>query len=385
MDISYIINVLGEEQHESIQDVAPPLHQTSNFSYDSVKTMRNAIQNEYDNYLYTRGNNPTLALLRLKLAALEGAEDALLFASGSAAIAAAVLNVVKAGDHIISVQQPYSWTRNLFSLFLAKFGVTVTYIAEFSEQVLNQSLNHNTRLIYLETPNSFTFGVQPIESICTWAKEKGLYVFVDNSYNSPLGQTPIALGADLVMHSATKYICGGSDAVAGVICGNKKLLNSIFKSELMTLGGIISPFNAWMLLKGLRTLPLRLKASSDNAAFIVNHLKDHPKVERFYYPMHPESTDYEIANKQMKYSGGLFSLAINGTLPQVETFCNSLKRFRLAVSWGGYESLAYPACAALSGHSDEQTHNFNIVRFYAGLEDKTVLLADINQALNAIK
>jgi cystathionine beta-lyase len=386
MDISYIINELGEERELYFNAVAPPIMQSSNFAYPTVAEMRHAISNEYDEYFYTRGNNPTVEMLRKKLAALEGSEDALVLSSGAAAVAAAVMANIKSGDHIVSVAKPYSWTNKLFNTLLPRFGIVASMIDGTDPENFRKAIQPNTRLVYLESPNSFTFELQDIEAVVAIAREHNLITLIDNSYASPLYQKPIAMGVDISIHSATKYIGGHSDTIAGVICGTRAMMQKIFASEFMTMGGIVAPLNAWLLIRGLRTLPIRMQRVSQTTPLIVEFLEKHPLVKEMYYPFSTSHPQHALAMKQMSGKGGQFTIRLAvDTMDKVELFCNSLKRFLMACSWGGHESLIFPACAAYGISPDRQLPvSFNLIRFYVGLEEADVLIADLQQALERI-
>jgi len=385
-DLSYILNHLGENREDYLNSVAPPIFQTAMFASPTVEAMRSMIQNEQNQPFYTRGNNPTVNILREKMAALEGTEDALMFASGCAAIAAAVMANVQAGDHIVSVQKPYSWTKKLLSTFLPRFGVSVTYIDGTDAANYEKAIQPNTKVLFLESPNSWTFEQQDLTLVGKIAKAHGLVSIIDNSYASPIFQQPAKYGIDIMTHSATKYIAGHSDAVAGALCASKKMISKIFAGEFMTIGGVISPFNAWLLLRGLRTLEVRLERISATTAKVVDYLAQHPKIEKIWYPFHVQNPQYDLAQKQMKQGAGMFTIAIKANdVAEVEQVCNALKRFLLAVSWGAYESLAFPA-AALYGSPHYPTPDlaWNMVRICIGLETPEVLVADFEQALAVI-
>lgn len=385
MDISHILNHLGEERENYFNAVSPPIIQTSNFCFNTVADMRVGLQREFDAPFYTRGYNPTVAILRKKLAALEGAEDALVFGSGCAAIAAAVMSSVKSGDHVVCVQKPYSWTKKLLLNILAKYGVETTMIDGTQVENFKNAIRENTKLIFLESPNSMTFEMQDIEEVCKLAKKKNIATVIDNSYSSPLFQQPILLGADMVVHSATKYLSGHSDVVAGALCGTKEKISKIFESELMTMGAILSPHDSWLLLKGLRTLQLRAERSAASGKKIVEFLQKHPKVEKVLYPFSHDNPQLGLARKQMSNCGGMFSVILKAEkLEQVENFCNNSKRFLLGCSWGGYESLFFPVCTlfnSLNYHGSAATMPWNLVRIYVGLEDPDLLIEDLKNAL----
>ena len=220
MDLSHILNHLGEDREQYFGAVSPPIIQTSNFALQDIAHLREAMLDEYHHHLYSRGNNPTVEILRKKLAALEGTEDALVVSSGAAAMAIAVIGVVQQGDHVICVQNPYSWTRHLLTEFLPRFGVSATFVQGDQLTAIEQAIRPNTRLLFLESPNTMTFGLQDLAACARLARQHGIITCIDNSCSSPLYQQPASLGIDLVMHSATKYLNGHSDVVAGVICGS---------------------------------------------------------------------------------------------------------------------------------------------------------------------
>ncbi len=385
-DLSFILNHLGEDRENYFNAIAPPVIQTSNFCFKTVADMRSALGQEFEVPFYTRGNNPTVTILRKKIAALEGAEDALIFASGCAAISAAVMSIVKSGDHAICVKNAYGWTNSLLTQYLNPYGVTSTIVDGENTASFEKAIRPTTKLIYLESPNSFTLEVQDIEAIARLARKHGITTIIDNSYSTPINQSPLELGIDMVVHSASKYLGGHSDIIAGVICSSRERVNKLFSEEFMTLGGIISPQDAWLMLRGLRTLDLRVKRSSESAAKIVEFLEKHPKIEEVIYPFSSTYKHRDIARKQMKDGGGLLSVKIRAKeAPQLESFCNSLSRFLMACSWGGYESLIFPVVALPSTNkTDKNSLPWNLVRLYIGLEDADVLIEDLRVALEKV-
>ncbi len=383
MDLSYILNHLGEEREDYFHAVSPPILQSSNFSFPSIEKMREGLTKEWETPFYTRGFNPTVAILRKKLAALAGSEDALVFASGSAAITAAVMSVVKNGDHVICVQKPYSWTNKLLQNLLSGYGVESTMIDGTDPANFESEIRPNTKLIFLETPNSLTFELQDIEAVVAIAKKHGITTAIDNSYSTPLNQRPIELGVDITLHSASKYLNGHSDVVAGVLCSSAERVDQIFGTQFMTMGGIISPNDAWLILRGLRTLEIRLERSSASTLKVVEFLENHPKVKKINFPFSDQHPQKELALKQMKMCGGLFSFELAAEdMAAADRFCNAIKRFQLACSWGGHESLLFPCCVL---HNSQNYHNneipWSLVRIYIGLENPETLIADLNQAL----
>lgn len=387
MDISYILNELGEERENYFNAVSPPIIQTSNFALKTVKEFRAALADEFYFDLYSRGNNPTLNILRKKLAALDGAEDALVFSSGVAAISVPILALVHQGDHIVSVENAYSWTIKLFKNLLPKFGVTTTFIDGTDIENFKKVIRPETKLIYLESPNTFSYELQDLKAVADLAKSRGILTMIDNSYCSPLYQRPIELGIDLSAQTATKYIGGHSDVVAGVVTGSKELIKKIFDNEFMTIGPALSPHSAWLLIRGLRTLPLRIRRSFESTKVVTDWLSKHPLVDKVIWPFREDFKQYELGQKQMQGCGGLFSFTLKDpALKKIETFCDSLQHILMAVSWGGHESLVIPSIAAISEEEyDAREYNrWQLIRMYVGLEEPEYLIRDLEQALGKI-
>ena len=383
-DISFILNELGEDRDLYFNAMAPPIIQTSNFAFNKVDDLRKAFEDESSKYLYSRGINPTVDILRKKLAALDGAEDCLVFNSGAAAIFASVLANVKAGDNIVSVDKPYTWAQKMFNDILPRFNVTTTYVDGKNIENFERAILPNTSLIYLESPNSWDFALQDIKAVAELAKAENIITICDNSYCSPLFQKPIELGIDLVLQSATKYIGGHSDTVAGVLSGSKEMINKIFTSEYLNIGSGIQPFNAWLLIRGLRTLPMRLERITNSTKKVIEYLKQHPKVEEINFPFDESFAQFELARQQMKGACGLLSFVIKAdTIDQIETFCESLQHILMAVSWGGHESLIIPKCASLQKEDfDADNREHKMLRLYVGLEESEYLIKDLEQAFN---
>ena len=387
MDTSYILNEFAEERELYYNAVAPPIMQTSNFVFKTVDEMRNAFKDEYSSYLYSRGRNPTVDMLRKKLAALDEAQDCLVFNSGAAAIFAAVLANVKSGDHIISINQPYSWAQKTFDVILTRFNITTTYLDGTDIANFELAIKANTAIIYLESPNSWDYALQDLVGVAQLAKKHNIVTICDNSYCTPLYQKPISFGIDLVLQSATKYIGGHSDTVAGVLSGGSEMITRIFNSEYMNIGSGIQPFNAWLLLRGLRTLPARLDRISATTLKVIEYLKSHSKVEKVIYPFDESFNQIKLAKKQMKGAGGLLTFIIKAeTGQQIEKFCNALQHILMAVSWGGYESLLIPKVAGMEPAAfDSNIPDHRMVRLYVGLEEAGYIIDDLQQAFDKME
>ncbi len=384
MDLSFILNELGEDRMHYFNAVAPPIMQTSNFKFSKVDALRAAFEDEMSTYLYSRGLNPTVDILRKKMAALDGAEDCLIFNNGAAAIFAAIIANVKAGDHIVSVQKPYTWVQRMLDNIFARFGVSTTYVDGRDANNYFHATKSNTTFYYLESPNSWDFALQDIEAITSYARQRHITTLIDNSYCTPIYQNVIGMGVDLAMQTATKYIGGHSDVLGGVLSGSRAMIKKIFDSEYNSIGSGTSPFNAWLMIRGLRTLQTRLERINQTTKQIVEFVKTHPAVTAVVYPFDESFSQYQLACRQMKASPGLFSFYVKAeNRRQIVTFCESLRHIMMAVSWGGYESLLLPKCA---GIQDEQFNPENpehqMIRMYVGLEDAAYLIDDLQQAFS---
>lgn len=386
MELSEILYHYGEDRELYFNAMSPPIIQTSNFVFKDIDDLKTRMGDEFSHHVYSRGNNPTVEILRKKMAALEGTEECLVVGSGATATAAAIIGNVQAGDHIICVQKPYSWTHKLISKFLSRFGVSYDFVDARSVEEIEQKITPHTRVLMLESPNTLTFEVQDLKACADLAKKHNIVTVIDNSHCSPLYQNPAAFGIDLVIHTATKYVNGHSDVVMGIICGSEAMIRKIFYSEFMTLGLNVSPHDAALALRGLRTLPMRLEKSSRNAAKLVDYISSHDKIRKIYYPFHPDNPQKELAQKQMRGAGGLFSFEIDTDKKEVvNQFVNALDKFLMAVSWGGYESLKMPTLAFYDfpGQPDPPLP-FQLVRLYAGLEDEDFLLDNLDKALKVV-
>lgn len=371
--------------------VVPPIYQNSLFTFESWDDIDQAFDNRMESFIYTRGRNPTVKQVEEKLAALCGGEKAQLFPSGMGAISAAIMHCVNAGDHIITIKNLYGPANNFISSYLKpKFNVEVTYVSGKDISDFENAIQDNTSLIYLESPSSAVFSLQDIEAVAKLAKSRGIKTMIDNTWTSPIFQKPLAMGIDLEIHSCSKYIGGHSDVVAGLVVGSKKEVESISLREFEWIGAKIAPFEAWLLLRSLRTLPIRMKQHQENALAVAEFLENHPKIQLIRYPGAKSFDQKELAKKQMSGLTGLMGFQLKtDDLEKIKAFVNTLKYFHLGVSWGGHESLIYaPAISYLKELSPDQFAGLGIslgdMRISVGLENKEDLIADLGRALELI-
>jgi cystathionine beta-lyase/cystathionine gamma-synthase len=371
--------------------VAPPLYQTSTFGFDSWEAIDAAFDDRTGTPIYSRQINPTVRLAEEKVAALAGAEAARLFGSGMAAISAAILHVVGHGDHIITIKNVYGPASTFMASYLPeKAGTSVSFVDGGDLAEIRDAIRPKTRLIYLESPSSAVFGLQDIGAISRMAHERGIRVIVDNTWATPLFQKTLDLGADLEVHSASKYLCGHSDIVAGVVIGSRSDIDSIAVREGELLGAKMAPFEAWLMLRSLRTLTARLERHQRNTEVVVDFLRSQPAVGEIRWAglaSHPQA---DLARRQMSGFTGLLGFVLKtADVAAVRRFFDSLKLFSRAVSWGGHDSLVYaPAISYLKEQPPERFAELGIsvgdIRISVGLEDPEDLVEDLKQAFSAM-
>ncbi|QQO09488.1 aminotransferase class I/II-fold pyridoxal phosphate-dependent enzyme [Breznakiella homolactica] len=382
--LSYILHHMDEDNLPG-NAVSPPIFQTSIFCFPTFAEFRDAINDEVNHSLYTRGNNPTVMLAEKKLAALEGAERAKLVSSGVAAISHSVMAFVKSGDHVVCVEDCYSWTRTLLSTYLARFGVSVTYVEGTDPGEVIAAVRPETKVIYLESPTTLTFKLQDLPAIAAEARKRGIKTMVDNTWATPIFCNPISMGIDLVIHSGSKYFGGASDIIAGVIAGSKEDIDLIQEQEFLQLGTVADPFMAWLLLRGLRTLHIRMKAHYEGALAAARYLESHPKVESVLYPMLDSYGQAALSQKLFRGGSGLFSIQLKTKdIRDVIKFTDRLRLFKRAVSWGGYESLVFPNAVKYQNPAEIPPDRLGLVRLHIGLEKPEELMDDLSRALGTI-
>jgi len=370
--------VLVHDESHSEGAVSPPIYQTSLFTFESYQAMVDRFSGESTRPIYSRVDNPTVSVLLEKMCQIEHGESALAFSSGIAAISNAILGQVQSGDRIVCVKHVYPDTYRLLKCICARFGVTTDFVDGTDLTAIEKALP-GARLLYLESPTTWIMEEQDLKSIATMAKAEAVTTIVDNSWATPIFQKPLQVGIDLVVHSASKYISGHSDTVAGLLVGKQSIIDMLVAETTPYLGAKLSAQEAALLLRGLRTLPIRLQRHQESALTIARRLAEHRCVTRVYHPgLTPR--DYSL----LKGYGGLFSFEIDDAV-DIPTFCNSLSLFRLGVSWGGYESLVMPAAVSLTQTGEHSAAvDFGVsprlIRLFIGLEDPDELWSDLGAA-----
>lgn len=385
LNITDILHHMGEHSLPN-HAVAPPIFQTSIFCFDSYDAFHEALEHESEHFIYSRGNNPTVNLCEQKIAALEHTQRAKLVSSGVAAIASSVMAFMQQGDHAVCIRSSYGWANYLFKTYLKRFGVDCTFVDGYTVEEFEQAIRPNTKVIYLESPATFTFTLQPLRQIAELAKQHGIKTVIDNTWATPIFQNPADMGIDLVVHSASKYLGGNSDVVGGVVCGSDEDITRIFNTEFLMQGQVPDPFSAWLILRNLRTLHLRMPVHYRNALGLSEFLEARDDVENVNYPFLPSFPQYKLAKEQMRGGSGLFSFRLKTRdLDKVKAITNHVKFFKLAVSWGGYESLFEPAALVYKTGETIPDDRVSLIRVHAGLEDLDLLKNDLAQALDSVR
>jgi methionine-gamma-lyase len=366
-----------------------PIYQSSTFAFHNAREGAQIFAGEKEGYVYTRLGNPTQAALEREIAFLENGEAGLAFASGMAAISAVVLSLCKQGTNLVSSNTLYGGTHQLFMETLPNYGIEVREIDGCDLQAFEAGIDSQSRCVYIETPANPTLAVIDIEGCARIARKHKIPLIVDNTFSTPYFQRPLELGADIVIHSATKYIGGHGDTVAGLVIGRKKYIDELRGTILRDIGGIISPLNAWLLVRGLKTLAVRMERHQENAFEIAKYLTFHPKIERVWYPGLTTHPQHELAKKQMSGYGGIVSCEIKGGRKAGEKLMNHVQIFTLAVSLGDVDSLIeHPASMTHSTYGTEDLKKTGIsagfVRLSVGIEDSHDLIEDLSQALRRV-
>jgi len=379
----------GYDAKDMLGSLTTPLFQTSTFTFETAEQGEQRFAGEEKGYMYSRLGNPTVTALEERIAALENGERGLAFGSGMAAISAVLIALTKANDHVLCSNGLYGCTFGLLTMLKEKYDVTHDFSAMDTEAEIRSKIKPETTCIYVETPINPTMKLIDLEMVAAVAKDYEIPVVVDNTFSSPYLQRPLELGCDVVVHSATKYIGGHGDVVAGLVAGKKEFLDSVQMTTQKDIGGIISPFDAWLLLRGLKTLPIRMDRHCDNAEKIFEKLKHHPRVANIYYPDDEAHPDYPIREKQMKRGSGVISFEVKGTKADAQKLLNQLGFLKIAVSLGDAETLIeHPATMTHAVVPKVSRQNMGIsdqlLRLSVGLEAWEDIWADLEQALKQI-
>ena len=360
--------------------VNPPVFENSLFTFNTAGELGEALKDEDERYVYWRGTNPTVDLLQRKLAALERGERAKCFGSGMGAISATISSLVSAGDHVLVLGAVYGPTTQ-FLRYLEKFGVTHTHVDDLED--CDGASTARTRILYFESPSYMRYEIFDIASVAAWAAARGLVTVMDNTWSTPIFQKPLTMGVDLVLHSLSKYAGGHSDLVGGVVAGSSRLVRPLARTEYQLYGSAMSPHDAAKVIKGLRTLPVRMAAHQERGLAVAEFLADHPAVRVVNHPGLTSHPGHEVASRQMSGFSSLFSIELaTESRDVVGEFLNRLRHFRIGVSWGGFESLVN-APALTTEESVRATMGIpvGLVRLSVGLEPADTLIKDLDGAL----
>jgi cystathionine beta-lyase/cystathionine gamma-synthase len=377
----------AEPVDDATGSIITPIYQTSTFGFKRADDARKAVEGESGKYVYTRWDNPTTVRLEKKLAKFENAEDAAFFSSGMAAISTVILTFLKAGDHVVAIRDLYGGTFELINSVLPRFGVPTNLVDTTSFEAMEKNVREETKLIYIETPTNPTLKLVDIERTARLAHDSGALLIVDNTFASPINQKPLDCGADISLHSATKYINGHADVTAGATAGDAKKIGKI-KMMRRTLGGTLDPHAAWLVLRGMKTMALRVKAQNENAMALAEFLSSHRKVKVVHYPGLSEHPQHALAKKQMKGYGGMMSFELKGSLEDAMRLTERLNVGFLAASLGGVETLiSQPAVMTHHQMTPKERAETGIpdtlIRLSVGIEDSEDLVSDFAQALEA--
>lgn len=379
----------GGGHHDEYGAATVPIYQTSTFRFESAEDGAACFAGEKDGYVYTRIGNPTVAALERQVAELEHGYGAVAFASGMGAVSTVYMAYLNAGDHIISSDAVYGASRTMMEGHMSRFGVQSTYVKTENLENIKAAIRPNTKMLYIETPANPTMGITDIEACAKIAKEHNLLLVVDNTFCSPYLQNPLDLGADVVLHSVTKFINGHADIVGGIVITKTAELYKQLHVMMLNLGGNMDPHQAYMVIRGLKTLGIRIDRAQESAMKVAEFLESHPKIASVAYPGLKSHPQYALAQKQMRGSGTMISFELKGGLEAGRKLMNNVKMCILAVSLGGVETLIqHPAsmthskvsatAKAAAGITD------GLVRFSVGIENVEDIIADLKQALEKI-
>ena len=366
--------------------VAPPIWQSSTFEFREPEEVAHAAVESQPQTFYTRYGNPNFSAAASAIAALEGGEAALVTGSGMGAIMLLFLTLLKNGDHVVAQKTHYVGTMKALQRWLPRLGIEATFVDQADLAAFESALRPNTRVIYIETPANPTLQLTDLAGIVAIARERGITTAIDNTFATPINQRPIEHGIDLVAHSATKYLGGHSDVTAGAVVGTHEHIEALWEA-LIVYGMILHPFEAWLLARGIQTLPFRMDRHNKNALALATFLDSHPGVSRVYYPGLESHPQHQLAKRQMNGHGGMVVFDLDGGFETARNFAGRLKLARLAVSLGGTQTLAVHAASMIHAHLSAAERaaagvSDNLIRVSVGLEDVEDIIADVDEALS---
>ncbi len=375
----------GTGLHKKNGPLATPIFQTSTFEVTDSEQQVRAISSDM---FYTRYGNPTLTVAEKAIAELEGADASLLFASGMGAITTSILSLLKTGDHIVAQRDIYGGATKFLSQWLPKLGIETTFVDTVEYEQHARAIRPNTKLLYLESPTNPTLRVVDLNKVVALARQHNLITFIDSTFATPINQRPADFGIDLIMHSGTKYFAGHSDLICGIVSGRRDLIDTIHSTRT-TLGGTMDPHAGWLLLRGIKTLAVRVQRQNDNALRVAEFLSQHGKVRRVHYPLVEGHPQRALAMEQMHGAGGVLSFEVDGTGEDARRFAEALQLFSLAPSLGGVDSLVTIPVITSHGmisadHRAKMGVTDQLVRLSVGIENAGDLIADLEQALATV-
>lgn len=378
----------GERVDPETGAVVTPIYETSVFAFTSTQQLIDAVSEKTSRDVYTRWSNPTITAAERKIAELESTEDCAVFSSGMAAISTAIISLVSPGDHIVSIRDLYGGTVELLSNLMTKFEVLTTFVEATNTGEMESAVRKNTKLLFLETPTNPTLKLVDLSKVAEIAKRNGAKVLVDNTFATPYNQQPLRSGCSLVIHSATKYLAGHNDVTAGAAAGSEELIEPMKKLRRI-LGGMLDPHGAWLMLRGMKTLSLRMEKHNANGQKVAEYLEGHPKVERVYYPGLSTHPQHSLAKRQMKGFGGVLSFELKGNLNRAVKFVDNLKLALIAPSLGGTETLvSQPSTVSHYFMNPDERRKAGIsdslIRLSLGIEDPEDIISDLAQAFEQV-
>ena len=376
----------GEESFSKTGPLIPPIYQNSTFRFATADECVSGFADESKDQIYTRWGNPTQSVLEAKIAELEGSEDALATASGMAAISTTLLTLLEQGNHVVAMDSLYSASHNLFNEDLPRMGIETTFVDGTDANEIEQAIRANTKAVYIESPANPTLKLVDIRACAEVAQIHGVTTIIDNTFASPCGQRPVALGIDIVLHSMTKYLSGNGTVIAGAIVASAKFIRRAKTRVLRNFGGVISPFNAWLTLHGVATLPLRFARHCENAYQVATFLESHPAIEWVRYPGLPSHPQHPLAKRQMQSFGGIIAFELKDGVEGGKRLVNRIQICSLAVSLGDVRTLICHPASTTHLHTSAEVRKQagitdGLVRLSVGLEDAEDIIADLEQAL----